>query len=320
MSTSAARIPWPKVWRILGVLFFVAVLTLLASRARAVDWPQVWEAVRGYRAASLAAGAGLALLSYLLYTGFDLLGRYYTRHTLPRHRVMTVAFISYAFNLNFGGLIGGAGFRYRLYSRLGLGTGTTSRVLGLSILTNWLGYVALAGIVFTVRVVELPPDWTIGTDALQLIGVGLVLSVFAYLLLCARARRRTWTLRGHDIELPPLRIAGIQLALSMSNWLVMAVLVTLLMPDEVAFATVLGVLLISAVAAAMTHIPAGLGVLEAVFFVLLGHQVTQPELLAVLLTYRALYYLAPLAIAAVAYFLLEARAARSKGAAARSVR
>jgi hypothetical protein len=34
---------------------------------------------------------------------------------------MGVTFISYAFNLNLGSLVGGVAFRYRLYSRLGLG-------------------------------------------------------------------------------------------------------------------------------------------------------------------------------------------------------
>ena len=38
-------------------------------------------------------------------------------------KVMGVNFISYAFNLNLGSLVGGVAFRYRLYSRLGLDNG-----------------------------------------------------------------------------------------------------------------------------------------------------------------------------------------------------
>ena len=37
--------------------------------------------------------------------------------------VMAVNFVSYAFNLCIGSLVGGVGFRYRLYSRLGLAPG-----------------------------------------------------------------------------------------------------------------------------------------------------------------------------------------------------
>ena len=56
-------------------------------------------------------------------------------------------------------------------------------------------------------------------------------------------------------------------------------------------------LLVAAVAGVIAHVPAGLGVLEAVFIALLSHRVPQAELLAALLAYRALYYLVPLALA-----------------------
>jgi uncharacterized membrane protein YbhN (UPF0104 family) len=59
----------------------------------------------------------------------------------------------------------------------------------------------------------------------------------------------------------------------------------------------LAVLLVAAVAGVIAHVPAGLGVLEGVFLALLSHRVPQGELLAALLAYRALYYLAPLALA-----------------------
>jgi uncharacterized membrane protein YbhN (UPF0104 family) len=64
------------------------------------------------------------------------------------------------------------------------------------------------------------------------------------------------------------------------------------------------------VAGVITHVPAGLGVLEAVFVALLAHQLPQSRLLAALLAYRAIYYLLPLAIATVAYALTEVRAKR----------
>ncbi len=49
--------------------------------------------------------------------------------------------------------------RYRLYSRLGLPGSTITRIFSLSITTNWLGYILLAGIIFTAGVVELPDHW-----------------------------------------------------------------------------------------------------------------------------------------------------------------
>jgi hypothetical protein len=78
-----------------------------------------------------------------------------------------------------------------------------------------------------------------------------------------------------------------------------------LLGRQVDYALVLGVTLLAAVAGAVTHVPAGLGVLEAVFVALLGHAMPQNEILAALLTYRALYYLGPLLLAVVAYVIME---------------
>ncbi|WP_367275582.1 YbhN family protein, partial [uncultured Nevskia sp.] len=80
-----------------------------------------------------------------------------------------------------------------------------------------------------------------------------------------------------------------------------------LLRQHVDFPLVLGVFLLAAIAGAATHVPAGLGVTEAVFFGALGSRVPHAELFAALLTYRALYYLMPLCAAIPVYFLLEAQ-------------
>jgi uncharacterized membrane protein YbhN (UPF0104 family) len=114
--------------------------------------------------------------------------------------------------------------------------------------------------------------------------------------------------RGHDIALPPARLALLQMMLSCLHWSVVGAVLYVLLQARLPYATVLATLLVAAVAGVIAHIPAGLGVLEAVFIALLGTQVPQGHLLAVLLAYRALYYLAPLLLACAAFVALEARA------------
>jgi glycosyltransferase 2 family protein len=65
--------------------------------------------------------------------------------------------------------------------------------------------------------------------------------------------------------------------------------------------------MMAAIIAAIAHIPAGLGALEATFIALLGDRLAQPQLLAALLVYRAVYYIVPLLLALIVYFGLEAR-------------
>jgi uncharacterized membrane protein YbhN (UPF0104 family) len=93
--------------------------------------------------------------------------------------------------------------------------------------------------------------------------------------------------------------------------------VWLLLQQKVPYPEVVAVLLVGAVAGVITHVPAGLGVLETVFVALLSHRLPQGEILAALIGYRVLYYLAPLAIATVAYLVMELRARRVAAASRR---
>lgn len=301
--------PWMR-WgkRALTLFFLLAVPALLYILARNLDWGEVRQALSDYSAQTLLVGALIACASYLVFGCYDLLGRHYSRHHLPARQVLPVAMVCYAFNLNFTTWIGGVAMRYRLYMRLGLSASTVTRILSLSLLTNWTGYMALAGVIFSLRLVQLPDNWGLGMTGLQLLGFALLGVVSAYVGICAFSRQRVWHLRERSITLPSLRMAVMQIVLGASNWSLMAALIYWLLPEGAAYTSVLGVLLISCMAAAVAHIPAGLGVLEAVFLALLQHQYSQASLIAALLAYRVLYYLLPLLLASATYLVLEKRA------------
>ncbi|MDB5913044.1 MAG: putative rane protein, partial [Ramlibacter sp.] len=250
---------------------------------------------------------GLAAVSHLVYSLLDLVGRHYTRHDMPAPRVMQVSFISYAFNLNLGSLVGGIGFRYRLYSQMGVSYGDITRIVTLSMITNWLGYILLAGVVFTVSPMLLPPNWKLDSEELQLVGVALLAFSVLYLGLCTWSKRRSCTIRGHLLELPNLRMALAQLAISCVHWMTMAAVPWMLLQGQVDYPTALQVLLIAAIAGVILHIPAGLGVVEAVFVALLSHRIPEHQLLGALLAYRAFFYLLPLAAGALLYLTVEMR-------------
>ncbi|HEX2013489.1 MAG TPA: lysylphosphatidylglycerol synthase domain-containing protein [Roseateles sp.] len=303
-AAATARPAWQR-W--LGTAFMLAVLALLAWAARKVAWGEVWTALRDLPPAVLAGAALLAALSHLIYSSYDLIGRACTGHRVPRPRVMRITFISYAFNLNLGALVGAFALRLRLYAREGLEQAQIAQVLGLSLATNWLGYGLLAGGLLLLRPVTPPAGWALGSSLLQGLGALLWLLVGGYLVLCGWARRRSFSLGGHQFGLPDLPMALLQLALSCLNWLTIAAVIFVLLQGSAPYAQVLAVLLAAAVAGVLTHVPAGLGVLEAVFLALLGAQLPQAGLLAALLAYRAFYYLAPLMLASLLYFLLEAQ-------------
>lgn len=303
-----AKKSW-QVWgkRLFTLAFMILIPVLLYMLARNLDWNEVRQSLLAYKPSTLAIGLAMAVCSYLIFASYDLLAKAYTGHDLPARQVLPVAFVCYAFNLNFTTWVGGVALRYRLYSRLGLDTPTITRILTLGLLTNWMGYMLLAGGIFALGLVELPGNWAVGTGGLRLIGVLLLAIAIGYLLACGLAKKRTWRWREHEVTLPSLRLALCQVALGASNWAVMALLIYWLLPGDHFFPSILGILLISCVAGVVAHIPAGLGVLETVFLALL-HGQGQGSLIAALLGYRTLYYLIPLVVALMTYLLLEKRA------------
>lgn len=301
---------WPWLKRVATAIFFMLVAGMLVIQARTVEWGEVFTTLANYPLPTLLGAVMLAMLSLTLYSSFDLVGRRYTGHTLPAPTVMRITFISYVFNLNLGSLVGGIAMRYRLYSRAGLSTGVITRIMSMSMLSNWIGYVLLAGAIFGFYAPALPSGWAIGNAGLRIVGFVLLTLSMAYLLLCAMSRQRSYFLRGHEMSLPSLPMAALQFGMGAANWLLMGGIVFTLLQQRIGFLTVVGVLLVGAIAGVIARIPAGLGVLEAVFVVLLSHHVPKHELLAALLAYRLIYYLAPLGLGVALYLAAELRSRR----------
>ena len=313
LSAAARSARKPSLWRRsrrwLLPLVAIAVLGLLLSHAHKVDWAGAWDALQRYPATLLLGVLGIATASHALYGCYDLIGRRHTRHRVPRWRTWAIAVTSYAFNLNLGSLVGGIAMRARLYARAGLDEATVAQVVGVSLATNWLGYGLLAGGLFAAGAITPPRQASIGADALRALGVLMILLAAAYVVACAFSRGRQWQVRGRRVKLPSARLALVQLALSTTNWALMGSAMYLLLGRQVPYTTTLSVLLAASIVGVMTPIPAGLGVLEAVYLALLSGSVRQGALMGAVLAYRALYYLLPLGGGIVLYLLLERYAA-----------
>lgn len=303
-----ARLPLFR--RLLLAGFLLLAASLLWRYAGNIDWPEVGAAIAGYPPSRLALAAAASLLAYSFYASYDLLARAYTGHGLPLPRALAIAFVSYAFSLNLGAVVGGMGFRYRLYSNAGLSLATISRVVAFAIVSNWSGLLLLGGVALLFDPLALPPAWELASRALRIVGMGMLAALAAWLAMCAFSRRRSWTPRGHRIELPSLPVALSQIALACASWLTIASILYLLMPDGARYLTVAGVLLLSVLANLVVRIPANLGVLEAVFVAMLGPPLGAPQVLAAVLTFRALFHIGPLLLAVPVYLIFEARAGR----------
>lgn len=300
---------WSTVKHVVGIAFVALVAYLIYHSLRGVDWPQVWQGLQRYNAATLLPVVGLACVSFSLHASFDILGRHYTGHHLSTPRVMLIAFIAYIFNLNVGAMVGGLGMRLRLYSRANVSGSQVAGIYTIAIITNWTGYMLLAGGVLAVMPPALPKEWGVTPWMLRALGVLMLACGLLYWLACAKAKTRSIRFRKRVFRLPGFRFALLQTALSVTNWIVLASIINLLLPKEVTLWQCLAALLVGAVAGALAHIPAGIGVLESVFVVLLRPVAPEHVVVAALIAYRALYYLLPMVVASSLYAWMELRGA-----------
>ena len=304
----AARRAWSWIKRGAPWCLAALVLALVGHQAQTVDLPAVWQELLRQPPGRLAAAAALSLLSYGLYASFDLVGRRLTGHRLSAARTLGTAAISYAFNLNLGAWVGGIGLRLRLYTRWGLSAPTVMQIIAHSMVTNWIGYLWVGGVVLASAPPPLPEAWMLPAAGLRAIGLAMVALAVSYVAMCGFSRRRELKVRSHTLTLPSGRLATLQMLAGGANWLLIGAIVWGLLGGRIDYLTVLGVMMLGAVAGVVTHVPANLGVLEAVVVYALGARLPAHELLAAVLAYRAVYYLLPLALALPAYGLSEAAA------------
>ena len=292
---------WPWLATALTAAFILFVAVLLYRQASKIEWAQVWKAFLALPIPVLLAGGAFAWGSHLLYGTFDLFGRYYTRHGLTVARTMGITLIAYPFTLNLGSLIGGVSARYRLYSRQGVNVGDIGQIVGLSIITNWLGYFVLAGAVFWAWTPQLPAGWEMSSTQLRWLGAALAGVTVLYLGVCGWRNGQPLTLRGHTFPMPRWHVGLLQVGVSTVNWMLMGGAIWVLTQQQAPYAAALATVLLGAIAGLISRIPAGLGVLEAVGVAVLSAYMPAPQALAAILAYRTLYFFAPLVVAAVAF-------------------
>lgn len=288
----------------------IAVMGVIAHQARSLNWAEIGEALRSYPVSTLATTLIFPVAGFLMFSCYDLFARKVLDLKIPPLRVMRIGFIAYAFTLNIGTLLGGLALRYRLYGRDGVSTTQVSQITALAVVTNWSGYLLLAGALFLFDPPAMPQAWNMSTGWLRVIGGVMLTLIAVFLAVSTISRERPWKIR--DVEFSPLPIsyAALQIAMSSIAWTMMALALHHLMPPEVPFGSVMTGFFIAAVAGLVLRVPGGLGVLEGVLVVLLRDFASVSTILAATLAYRASYLFLPLLLAIGMFAIEELRRPR----------
>ncbi len=255
----------------------------------------------------LAVAATVA--SYLAMTGYDALALRYVEHPMPYRRFAAASLLATAFGNSLGAsAVVGTALRARVYSAWAVPGFAITRIAGFNLVTLSLGsaLLAAAGVLITpddaARALRVP------LPLLVTLAVTAVAAVVGYLLWCGGGKPAV-SVRNWRIDRPSRRLATGQVVLSCVEWLLMAAVLYALVPrsDAISFPLFAAAFVLATTAGLVSNVPGGLGVFESVLLVCLGPALPADHLVTALVAYRLIYYLVPLAVAAVLLAVLESR-------------
>lgn len=307
LSSLYARLrPWLPTVAILGL----AALALLAlyRLTGEIRYTDVLAEVRAVPAGALVLAALFTALSFVALAGYDASGLAYIGARLPLRTLALGSFAGYALGntVGFGVLTGGAA-RMRVYGAAGLEPAQVARLMAFIAAGFGLGisFVGALGLLWGASAAEallpLAPITLRGLALMVLLGIG-VLIVYCF-------RGQPLRFGERRLRLPSGRLALAQIGVSALDILCTAVVLwVLLPPSAISFGVFLCFFALAIALGVISHVPGGLGVFEAVMLLAFRDTLPAHSLAGALLLYRAIYYLAPLALAVLLLVIREWRA------------
>ena len=289
----------------LGVAVSVLVIGIacyvLYHMLRGIDVADVLEAITETEPRQIVLAGVFVTAGYFTLTFYDLFAVRAIGHSHVPYRINALAaFTSYSIGHNVGASVftGGA-VRYRIYSAWGLNAIDVAKICFLAGLTFWLGNAAVLGLGIAYHPeaassIDQMPPWLN-----RMFAVAILMALVAYVAwVWSRPRvvgRGPWT-----VVLPGGPLTLLQIVIGIVDLGFCALAMYVLVPDEpnLGFVVVAVIFVSATLLGFASHSPGGLGVFDAAMLVGLW-QMDREELLAGMLLFRMLYYLAPFVISVI---------------------
>ena len=309
-------------WNRIGVLLSLAIIAVavvvLFHTLRGINVDEIFAALRATPPSHIAAAALFVAAAYFTLTFYDWFAlRTLGRTNVPYRIAMLGAFTSYSIGHNIGATVftGGA-VRYRIYSAYGLDAIEVAKICFIAGLTFWLGNATVLGLSVAIEpqaagpITQLPALFNRG------IAIVMLCVLFSYVGWVWSAARvigqGEW-----QVRLPSGPSTLMQIGIGILDLGFCALAMYMLLPHEphVGFVTLLVVFVTATMLGFASHAPGGLGVFDAAMLVALW-QFDKEDIVAGLLLFRLLYYIAPfvfaLAILGTREIMLNMRGAQPK--------
>lgn len=299
---------------LLAGLGFFALHTLLED-VRMRDIRGAFHAIALWQ---VFAALSLTVISYLMLTFYDVLALRIVGRPLPYRTAALASFTSYTLSHNFGfALLTGGSARYSIYSAAGLDTADIVRVIAAASAAFWSGifFLAAVALLFHSGPISLGVV-TMSPFVQKSLAISVIVAGLAIIVALGRSSGNIHILRWR-LPHPDPRQAIAQIMISTADLAAASAALFVLVPGASAHLFPLFFLAyaIAVIVALVSHVPGGVGVFEAVILAILP-QTGEPVLLAALIMYRLIYYLLPLAVAAILLVFHQRRQLRKPAVAA----
>ncbi|UTY46016.1 lysylphosphatidylglycerol synthase domain-containing protein [Sinorhizobium fredii] len=253
----------------------------------------------------LLAGIGFVFLSYFCLTLFDTLAVRYVGQKLPYRQVALASFTSLSIGHNVGvAALSSGAVRYRFYSRWGLSVEQVAKIIIFCGVTVGLGLMTLAGLCCLIMPESAARIIGLSEGGARLLGIACLAGSLGYVVMAGFLRGSLRLFRW-KFEMPPQQIAAGQIVVGTANFLcVSACLHQLVLAfGDAGFFETATAYVGANLTALVSHVPGGIGVLEATIAFLLG----QSASIGALIAFRAIYFFLPLPLGLILLSIAEVR-------------
>ncbi len=289
--------PHRQTLRRLGVgasfLIIAVSATIFVRTLSRIDINKFKAAIAATGGDQITLAFAFTALSYLALTGYDGLALRHLGIKVPYWLTALASFASYAVSFTLGfPLVTGGAIRYWLYSPAGLTAGKIASLTIVAGVTFWLGMGAIVGVGFMTASDAVAEIDHFNPLANRLIGVSALAALIVYLVWVGSMRSRNAPIVG-NFKLPGPWLTLGQMALGIADVCSASAALYFLLPKDsmIGYPTFATLYSFAAMLGIASHSPGGLGVFEAT--ILQGVGGDADALLASLLLFRGIYYVAP---------------------------
>jgi len=292
------KLGWNRIGFLLSLTIIVIAAIALFHILRGIKFDEVIAAMLAAHASDIVWASLFVAGGYFTLTFYDLFAlRTIGWARIPYRVALLASFTSYSIGHNVGAsvLTGGA-VRYRIYSAWGLDALAVTKLCFVAGLTFWLGNATVLGLG-----IAYVPDAASAIDQLPAwLNRGLalaILMVLASYIAWVWQRPRVIGRHGWKVVLPGGPLTLLQIGIGIIDLACCALAMFMLLPVEpnIGFVTLAVIFVAATLLGFASHAPGGIGVFDAAMLVALW-QFDKHKLLAGLLLFRLLYYVAPLVL------------------------